>query len=43
MLPKFTEQKHIDKGWSEDQKFCVATADGTRYFLRISPDRKSVV
>lgn len=40
MLPKFTEQKHIDKGWSEDQKFCVATADGTRYFLRISPSER---
>ena len=26
----------IDKGWSGDQKYCVATADGEKYLLRIS-------
>lgn len=30
----------IDKGWSGDKKYCVTTADGTKYLLRISsPDR----
>ena len=27
----------IDKGWSGDQKYCVVTADGEKYLLRISP------
>ena len=27
----------IIKGWSEDKKYCVTTADGTKYLLRISP------
>ena len=26
----------IEKGWSGDQKYCAATADGTKYLLRIS-------
>ena len=26
----------IDKGWSGDQKYCVITADGQKYLLRIS-------
>ena len=26
----------IDKGWSADRKFCVHTADGEKYLLRIS-------
>ena len=26
----------IDKGWSEDQKYCAVTADGQKYLLRIS-------
>lgn len=26
----------IDKGWSADRKFCVRTADGEKYLLRIS-------
>ena len=30
----------IDKGWSGDQKYCVTTADGTKYLLRISPMEK---
>ena len=27
----------IDKGWSGDQKYCAAAADGKKYLLRISP------
>ncbi len=27
----------ITKGWSEDKKYCVTIADGTKYLLRISP------
>ncbi|NLA77853.1 MAG: hypothetical protein GX851_08525 [Clostridiales bacterium] len=34
----------VTKGWSGDKKYCVTTADGTKYLLRISPaeqyDRK---
>lgn len=26
----------IDKGWSGDQKYCVTTADGSKYLLRIT-------
>ncbi|MCL2775346.1 MAG: phosphotransferase [Oscillospiraceae bacterium] len=33
----FTEIKPITKGWSEDKKYCVIKADGTKYLLRISP------
>ena len=27
----------INKGWSGDRKFCVTTADGEKYLLRLSP------
>lgn len=27
----------INRGWSEDKKYCVTKADGTKYLLRISP------
>ena len=27
----------ITKGWSEDKKYCVIVAEGTKYLLRISP------
>jgi len=27
----------IEKGWSEDKKYCVTDAAGTRYLLRVSP------
>ena len=27
----------ITKGWSEDKKYCVTTADGIKYLLRITP------
>ena len=26
----------VDKGWSGDQKYCIVTADGSKYLLRIS-------
>ena len=30
----------VDKGWSGDKKYCIATADGTKYLLRITaPER----
>ena len=27
----------IDKGWSEDRKYCAVTADGQKYLLRVAP------
>lgn len=33
----FSTIEPIAKGWSEDKKYCVTTADGTKYLLRISP------
>ena len=30
----------INKGWSEDKKYCVTTSDGTKYLLRISQIEK---
>ena len=33
----FVKVEPIIKGWSEDQKYCVTTANGTKYFLRITP------
>ena len=32
-----TSRAPIDKGWSGDHKYCVTTADGQTYLLRISP------
>ncbi|MBO4991084.1 MAG: phosphotransferase [Firmicutes bacterium] len=34
---KFVSKKYIDKGWSDDQKYCVTDAEGSRFLLRISP------
>jgi serine/threonine-protein kinase len=34
---KFTKIEPINKGWSEDKKYCVTTADGTKLLLRITP------
>ncbi|HKM34772.1 MAG TPA: phosphotransferase [Lachnospiraceae bacterium] len=31
----------INKGWSCDKKYCVTTADGIKYLLRVSPEEKS--
>ncbi len=33
----FSKVEPITKGWSEDKKYCVTKADGTKYLLRISP------
>ena len=33
----FTNVEPIVKGWSEDKKYCVTIADGTKYLLRITP------
>ncbi len=38
---KFVSKEPIDKGWSCDRKYCVATSDGTKYLLRITPKEKS--
>lgn len=41
-----TELRHIvaadpiEKGWSNDKKYRITTADGTRYLLRITPEEK---
>ena len=34
---KIVEKTPVDKGWSQDQKYCAVTADGYKYLLRISP------
>lgn len=38
---KFVAKEPINKGWSCDKKYCVTTADGTKYLLRITPREKS--
>ncbi|MDE7046247.1 MAG: aminoglycoside phosphotransferase family protein, partial [Acetatifactor sp.] len=38
---KFISKEPVDKGWSCDKKYCVTTADGTKYLLRITPEAKS--
>ena len=40
LLQTFVECKPITKGWSVDQKYCVAKADGEKYLLRISDVKK---
>lgn len=45
MLPhRFITKGLIDKGWSEDKKYCVTDEQGKRFLLRVSPieqyDRK---
>lgn len=43
-LSDFVEVTPINKGWSEDKKYCVTDKNGQKYLLRISPmeqyDRK---
>lgn len=34
---RFTKIESIIKGWSEDKKYCVTKAEGTKYLLRTSP------
>lgn len=33
---KYETKAPINKGWSCDKKYCVITADGTKYLLRIT-------
>jgi len=33
----FIKTELVDKGWSDDKKYCVTAADGNKYLLRISP------
>ncbi len=37
LLATFTIVEPITKGWSEDKKYCVTNANGTKYLLRITP------
>ena len=37
----FITKEPINKGWSCDKKYCVTTADGTKYLLRVTPFEKS--
>jgi len=37
LLRTFVKAEPINKGWSEDKKYCVTTTDGTKYLLRITP------
>jgi len=34
---RFVYSELIEKGWSEDKKYCVTDKDGKKYLLRISP------
>ncbi len=36
VLNSIVHKEPIHKGWSEDKKFCVTTADGTKHLLRLS-------
>lgn len=42
-IPKlnFISKELINKGWSCDKKYCVTTADGVKYLLRVTPKEKS--
>ena len=41
---EFITKQLIDKGWSEDRKYCVTDEQGNKFLLRVSPieqyDRK---
>ena len=34
---RFINAEPIEKGWSEDKKYCVTNTDGEKYLLRITP------
>ena len=34
---RFISAEPIEKGWSEDKKYCVTDTDGKKYLLRITP------
>ena len=31
----------VEKGWSGDRKYCVTTADGNKYLLRVTSDERA--
>ncbi len=37
----FISKEPINKGWSCDKKYCVTTAEGVKYLLRVTPEEKS--
>lgn len=38
---KFISKEPINKGWSHDKKYCAVTEDGTKYFLRVTPEKNT--
>ena len=36
LLESFAKVEPIEKGWSEDKKYCVTNSDGVKYLLRIT-------
>jgi aminoglycoside phosphotransferase (APT) family kinase protein len=36
-LNTFSNVEPINKGWSEDKKYCVTKTNGTKYLLRVTP------
>lgn len=38
---EYVSKLPIEKGWSADKKYCITTADGTKYLLRVTPREKS--
>ena len=34
---RFVAVATIEKGWSEDKKYCVTNINGEKYLLRITP------
>jgi len=37
----FISKEPINKGWSCDKKYCVTTAEGVKYLMRVTPEEKS--
>ena len=37
LFERFVKSEPITTGWSEDKKYNVTAADGTKYLLRIAP------
>ena len=37
LYDKIIEKTPVDKGWSQDKKYCAVTQDGHKYLLRLSP------
>lgn len=41
IIKNIVSKEPINKGWSCDKKYCVTTADGNKYLLRVTPLEKS--